>query len=351
MHPNIQPREGIFKATIRRFELLVVTLVAPEVLPAFAFNQLFAAIEIRNEYNMLTKNKTPGVWEGVKNFWETVKKSFSLNEIEEDESGGGYLHPEWTLAHGFYVVMGGIRLVEPANDVAFEAQKDDVPEMEKGEARGTTVKPRGRVTILTEEMLRPVLAKGIEINVTSDEIANTAKGDALSKTIFVVQSSWFVVQCITRAAQGLTLTELELTTLALASLNGITLLLWWKKPLGAQTVVRVNLDHELKDEERATEKRDKGVSSRCFSCAFTYILDCSQIGRLYFPICKIFFGLLAPLCCSGRTPTLSCVGAACPTPIIPSVISPIILNYHWPLDFLLPWPHFSFFRSSHSSYT
>jgi len=34
--------------------------------------------------------------------------------------------------------------------------------------------------------------------------------------------------------------QLELTTLALASLNGITFL-WWDKPLGAQDIVRVRL--------------------------------------------------------------------------------------------------------------
>ena len=157
--------------------------------------------------------------------------------------------------------MGGIRLVEPVEgDVAsVGAKTDDVPEMEKGLACGTLVKPR--VTILTREMLGPLLAKGIEIRVTDDEIANTAKGDALSKTIFIVKTSWFMVQCITRAVQGLALTELELTTLALASVNGFTLLLWWKKPLGAKTVVRVNLRHKLTDQERnGTEMRTDQVS-------------------------------------------------------------------------------------------
>jgi hypothetical protein len=94
-----------------------------------------------------------------------------------------------------------------------------------------------------------------------DEIADTAKGDALSKTIFIVKTSWFMMQCIICAARGLVLTELELTTLALASVNGITLLLWWKKPLGVKTVVRVNLRHKLTDQERnGTEMRTDQVS-------------------------------------------------------------------------------------------
>lgn len=161
--------------------------------------------------------------------------------------------------------MGGIRLVEltvasdKGNVTSEEAKKDDVQEVEKGPAMG---KPRE--TILTKEMLGPVLKNvriANEIKVTDNDIANTAKGDGLSKTIFIVQSSWFMVQCITRAAQGLALTELELTTLALASLNGLTLLLWWKKPLGAQTVARVYLQKKLTDDERNdTGERTGGVS-------------------------------------------------------------------------------------------
>ena len=51
LHPNIPPREGPLKATLRRFELVFWTIVAPEILPAWALNQRFAAMTIRNLYN------------------------------------------------------------------------------------------------------------------------------------------------------------------------------------------------------------------------------------------------------------------------------------------------------------
>jgi len=51
IHPNIQPREGPLKSTLRSLELLAIATVAPEFLPAFALNQLFAALKIRNIYN------------------------------------------------------------------------------------------------------------------------------------------------------------------------------------------------------------------------------------------------------------------------------------------------------------
>jgi hypothetical protein len=233
--------------------------------------------------------------------------------------------------------MGGIRLVEPVegNAAWVGAKTDDVPDPEML-ACEKTVKPR--VTILTKEMLGVLLDKGIEIKVTEDEIANMAKGDALSKTIFALQSSWFIVQCITRVVQGLALTQLELTTLALASLNGITMILWWKKPLGAQTVVRVYLKDKLTEEERTGETaRSRGVSPAILHARFANTIDCSRIGCSYFPISDIYF---CPLCL--RFATLCCVSRT-------TVIG--FLNYLWPSDYLLPLLHFCFFRSSHSLYT
>ena len=51
IHPNIPPREGPFKRILRRSELMFWTIVAPEILPCWALNQLLAAITVRNVYN------------------------------------------------------------------------------------------------------------------------------------------------------------------------------------------------------------------------------------------------------------------------------------------------------------
>lgn len=77
--------------------------------------------------------------------------------------------------------------------------------------------------------------------ITSAEIKDKAKGDLLPKTIAILQTTWFVVQCIARSVQGLAITELELVTLALASLNGGICYLWWDKPLGAEEPVALYL--------------------------------------------------------------------------------------------------------------
>ncbi|KAF8660446.1 hypothetical protein AX16_001626 [Volvariella volvacea WC 439] len=80
------------------------------------------------------------------------------------------------------------------------------------------------------------------------------EGDLLSKAIVVLQTSWFVAQCIACDVQGLGITEIELVTLAFAALNGITYGLWWDKPLNVgypiyfdQNGVRVDGPHETAD--------------------------------------------------------------------------------------------------------
>jgi len=66
-----------------------------------------------------------------------------------------------------------------------------------------------------------------------------------------------MVQCIVRRIQGLRSTQLELTTVALTSVNVISTFLWWEKPLGARTLVRVYLRKPLPREIRLEFIRTK----------------------------------------------------------------------------------------------
>jgi len=71
------------------------------------------------------------------------------------------------------------------------------------------------------------------------EIDDKSKGDAISKGLVILQTGWFVMQCIARGVQGLPITELELATVAFAALNFVIYLLWWEKPQNVQRGVRV----------------------------------------------------------------------------------------------------------------
>jgi len=132
------------------------------------------------------------------------------------------------MAHGHLVVMGGICTVDPS--VEDDGQVD----------------PRGPV--LTIEQYTKTKERG-RLNrklrkISEEYIKDRSKSDILSKLIAILQTTWFILQCIARGQQKLTLTELELVTLALASLNAITYVFWWHKPLGVQVPIRIYFEIE-----------------------------------------------------------------------------------------------------------
>jgi hypothetical protein len=79
--------------------------------------------------------------------------------------------------------------------------------------------------------------------VSKEEIEDKSKGDALAKGLVLIQTTWFLLQCVARGAQHLSLTELELATAAFALLNIVTYVLWWDKPLNVQRPVQVRKKH------------------------------------------------------------------------------------------------------------
>ena len=103
--------------------------------------------------------------------------------------------------------------------------------------------------VLSPERFSELLTAGkIEFpTITEEEIEDRSKADGFSKTIALGQTLWFVAQCISRRAQHLDLTLIELLTLSLAVLNGLMYFLWWHKPLDVRCPVRVYLLDEPKD--------------------------------------------------------------------------------------------------------
>ena len=128
------------------------------------------------------------------------------------------------MTHGYLLVMGGFTLVIDA------ASRNP------------------HYNVLTDELFEQLLDEGrIDFpTITVNEIDDKSKSDFLAKAIAILQSTWFILQCIARGIQGLSLTELELATLALASLSAITSVFWLRKPLGLQEPVKVYLKSRMK---------------------------------------------------------------------------------------------------------
>ncbi|KAK0432795.1 hypothetical protein EV421DRAFT_2089179 [Armillaria borealis] len=82
--------------------------------------------------------------------------------------------------------------------------------------------------------IRPGLDISPISSVTKDELMDKSQGDALSKSISLLQTTWFVVQYFSRIILSLPTTPLETATLAFALLNFCNYILWWHKPLDVQ---------------------------------------------------------------------------------------------------------------------
>jgi hypothetical protein len=93
--------------------------------------------------------------------------------------------------------------------------------------------------------------------VTEGEIQDKSKGDVLSKGLVVIQTAWFLLQCIARGVERLPITELEIMTLAFATLNLITYGFWWHKPLNVQRPIRV-FRNQRQGKGKTDQKQQRG---------------------------------------------------------------------------------------------
>ena len=125
------------------------------------------------------------------------------------------------------MIMGGFHLFERNSE---ETSNDDrsIPQEDE--------KP---LHPLQEDELRNCDGYESFIMPTEAEIKDKGKSDWLAKFLVLLQTSWFVLQCIARAIEHLPITHLEIVTLAYAAMNFVIYIFWWNKPLNVNRPVRV----------------------------------------------------------------------------------------------------------------
>lgn len=117
----------------------------------------------------------------------------------------------WTKAHAFFIIMGGYHAYDQ-NGALFPLEPDAVVQL---------------------------VRKGKLLPLMTDELSDKSKGDDLSKGLAILQTIWFVVQCIARFIEGLPLTHLEVMTLAYTVMTVAMYITWWDKPLNVNCAIRV----------------------------------------------------------------------------------------------------------------
>ena len=122
------------------------------------------------------------------------------------------------------------------------------------------------------------------------EIQDKSKGDGLSKTFALVQTTWFILQCISRAIEKLPLTELEVATCAFAMLNFATYILWWNKPLNVSRPVLVYTDQQKGQGVETNEGTEPGSEGE-MATEDGVKEGCGQVKRMW----KAFIGGLVDI--------------------------------------------------------
>lgn len=130
-------------------------------------------------------------------------------------------YPQWTMAHCFYAEMGGVYL--------------DVGRAE-GERQGTWDRYCERLGI--ERLLWAFEDDKLPKTppITAEEIGELSKADFLAKAIALGQVVWFLVSLVARKAQGLAISQMEVTVAAYVFYAAVVYVAWWRKPLDVTSV-------------------------------------------------------------------------------------------------------------------
>ncbi|KAK0440656.1 uncharacterized protein EV420DRAFT_1650408 [Desarmillaria tabescens] len=214
IHPNVPGRnvttKGAISCTIQRARLMIMAILAPEIIVGWATTQFTVAWRVRHGENISIAS--------VKRAWRE----------KADES-------KPTLAHGFFLSMGGFYYtpMPPSvyEDLLDRTRNPDI--LLRSKCSWDNEDIRGVLVDVETLESEPRLAKTLAA-ISAETIEDKSKGDPFSKTISILQISWFIVKCIARAVQHLPITLLEMATLAFAGFSIITYFLWWHKPLNVQ---------------------------------------------------------------------------------------------------------------------
>ena len=120
--------------------------------------------------------------------------------------------------------------------------------------------------------------------ISKKEIEDRSKGDFVSKGIAVLQTTWFIAQCIIRGVFKISLTQLELATVAFSALNIALSVLWMYKPLGVAYPFRVDLRRLESDSLHPPSPLHSESPQSTFGCFLAYFYTTFKKKGLIAPI-------------------------------------------------------------------
>ena len=229
VHLNIPEHHKVRQQTWRKVKWLVLGLLAPEMVAYVAWHQRKKAKEIVNHVRNRSGYTAPQPrWRKFFAFYPRGSTSQERVDPKDEFNSLGLdirsdRKARWTLVHGFYAAMGGFSMDSSASEEPF------LP------------KTRTRVA-LTFDGLKFLLDHEPEAlpDITKEQILDKSKADGVKKFLVCAQALWFCVQCISRLAQSLPISLLELNTFGHSLCTLLIYILWWQKPLdiGEPTLIQ-----------------------------------------------------------------------------------------------------------------
>ncbi|THU84845.1 hypothetical protein K435DRAFT_970990 [Dendrothele bispora CBS 962.96] len=232
---------------------MILSLLAPELIILWALRQWFAARRIAEKYSKYGWTKTHGHFLIMGGFalFEDGRYMYTLEDSDGFRAVCRHMVSESDIRNQIeFQNSKGEKTKQPPQEGRPEdyhsqsedplhpdnsTQGADAPQSESTPLSG----PSGELS--EAKCLVEYLIQHKYIDITEDEITARSKTDFLTKFIAVVQTTWFILQCIARVAEGLVVTDLEIVTVAFALLNIATYVLWWNKPQRVRYPVRIDI--------------------------------------------------------------------------------------------------------------
>ena len=231
-----------------RLPLFLCALVAPEYILAWAIRQYIQAGEIQRQCHASQTNT---------------------------EAKGSTPVREWKRAHGFFLIMGGFHLFTLPDGAP------SIPYPPESSISVQFVLPLPGYSREDEKAEHPLGFDDLSPNTlayfapTEREIKDRGKADAIAKLLALLQTSWFVAQCIARRVNNLPLTELEVVTLAYGMMNVFIYYFWWDKPKEVECPIRIyktSKTDRSKMERRGRKQWNSVGERQLFFRVFIYLV-------------------------------------------------------------------------------
>lgn len=171
------------------------------------------------------------------------------------------LADKWSRIHAHFLQMGGFKLIflEDERD-GLRFMNEMVHRRDDGHLECVVRFEAFKKLLEESHIVLPALSES--------EIGDRSKVDNVAKGLVLLQLFWFIAQILARAFQRLAITQLEITTAALATIDIVLYYFWWDKPLNAEkpvTIYSIGVQEHINANLRS-KRGNRGqieVTSRC----------------------------------------------------------------------------------------